>query len=153
MMTIEEKLRDLGIELPEPAAPLGSYVPALTTGNLVFISGILPMLDGGLFRSGKVDSEVSLAEAQQCAKYTAINALAILKTQTGTLDRVRRCIKLTGYIASSSDFFEQPKVLNAASDLLSALFGQSGRHVRSAVGVNVLPLNAPVEIEFLFETT
>lgn len=152
-MTPEEKIRKLGIEIPRAPVPLGSYIPSLRTGNLIFLSGVLPLKDGKLYKSGKVGENLSLAEAQECAKIVVINALSALKTQTGTLDRVHRCVKVTGYIASAKNFFEQPQVMNAASDLLYSIFGESGRHVRSAIGASVLPLNAPIEIEFIFEVS
>jgi len=152
-MTPEEKIRELGIQIPRAPVPLGSYIPSLRTGNLIFLSGILPLKDGKLYKSGKVGENLSLAEAQECAKIAVINALSALKTQTGTLDRVHRCVKVTGYIASAKNFFEQPQVMNAASDLLYSIFGESGRHVRSAIGASVLPLNAPIEIEFIFEVS
>ena len=152
-MTPEEKIRELGIQIPRAPVPLGSYIPSLRTGNLIFLSGILPLKDGKLYKSGKVGENLSLAEAQECAKIAVINALSALKTQTGTLDRIHRCVKVTGYIASAKNFFEQPQVMNAASDLLYSIFGESGRHVRSAIGASVLPLNAPIEIEFIFEVS
>ena len=150
-MSPEEKLKELGIELPEAPAPLGSYVPVVRAGNLIFLSGILPMVRGDLLRRGRVGENISIDEAKEDVKTAAINALSILKAQIGSLNSVKRCIKITGYIASASDFTEQPKVLNAASDLMYDIFGEAGRHARAAVGVNVLPLNSPVEIEFIFE--
>ena len=152
-MTPEEKLIELGIELPQAPSPLGSYIPSLRTGTLIFLSGILPLKDGNLFKSGKVGEDVTISEAQECAKIAVINALSALRTQIGTLDKVQRCVKVTGYVASAKNFFEQPRVMNAASDLLYSIFGESGRHVRSAVGASVLPLNAPIEIEFIFEVS
>jgi len=150
-MSPEEKLRERGIELPKAPAPVGSYVPAVRAGNLVFLSGILPLIQGKLPRHGRVGEDTSLDEAREDAKTAAINALAVLKSYIGSLDKVKRCIKITGYVASAPDFTEQPKVLNAASDLMFEIFGEAGRHARAAVGVNVLPLNSPVEIEFIFE--
>jgi enamine deaminase RidA (YjgF/YER057c/UK114 family) len=150
-MSPEEKLRELGIELPKAPAPLGSYVPAVRAGNLVFLSGILPLIQGKLPRQGRVGEDISLDEAREDAKTAAINALSVLKSYIGSLDKVKRCIKITGYVASAPDFTEQPKVLNAASDLMFEIFGEAGRHARAAVGVNVLPLNSPVELEFIFE--
>jgi len=147
----EDKLRELGIELPEAPSPLGSYVPVIRTGNLVFLSGILPLVKGKLLRQGRLGESVSLDEAREDAKTAAINALSVLKSNIGSLDKVKSCVKITGYVASTHDFTEQPKVLNAASDLLFEVFGEAGRHVRAAVGVNVLPLNSPVELEFIFE--
>jgi enamine deaminase RidA (YjgF/YER057c/UK114 family) len=150
-MSPEDKLKELGIELPEAPTPLGSYIPVLRAGNLVFLSGMLPLRQGKLSRQGKVGKEISLDEAKEEAKTVTINALSILKAHLGSLDKVTRCVKITGYVASEPDFTEQPKVLNAASDLLFEIFGERGRHVRSAVGVNVLPLNSPLELEFIFE--
>ncbi len=152
-MSPEEKLKELGIELPEALAPLGSYIPFMRTGNLIFLSGILPMINGRLTRQGKVGKEVSLDEAREDARIITVNALSILRAYLGNLKKIKRCIKLTGYVASDPDFTEQPKVLNAASDLLYDIFGEKDRHVRSAIGVNVLPLNSPVEIEFIFEVS
>jgi len=150
-MLPEDKLKELGIELPEAPTPLGSYIPALRIGNLVFLSGILPLLQERLTRQGKVGKDISLDEAKEEARIATINALSVLKAHIGNLDKVTRCVKITGYVASEPDFTEQPKVLNAASDLLFEIFGDKGRHVRSAVGVNVLPLNSPLELEFIFE--
>ena len=150
-MTPEDKLKALGIVLPEAPSPLGSYVPVIRTGNLVFLSGILPFVDGKLLRQGKVGKDITIDDARVDAKRAVMNALAVLRSHIGSLNTVKRCIKITGYIASSPDFTEQPKVLNAASDLLHEIFGEAGRHARTAVGVTVLPLNAPIEIEFIFE--
>ena len=141
----------LGIVLPEAPSPLGSYVPVTRTGNLVFLSGILPLVEGKLLRQGKVGEDITIDDAREDAKRVVMNALAVLRSHIGSLNTVKRSIKITGYIASSPDFTEQPKVLNAASDLLHEIFGEAGRHARAAVGVTVLPLNAPVEIEFIFE--
>jgi len=150
-MSPEERLKKLGIELPEAPAPLGSYVPCVQTGNLIFLSGILPLREGKLTRTGRIGESISLREAQGEAKQIVINALSILKSQIGSLDKVRRCVKINGYVASAHDFTEQPKVLNAASDFLFEIFGEAGKHARAAVGVDVLPLNSPLEIEFIFE--
>ena len=150
-MSPEEKLKQLGIELPEAPSPLGSYIPIVRTGNLVFLSGILPLIKGRLLRQGRVGEDISLDEARDDARTAAINALSVLKANIGSLNKVKRCVKITGYVASAPDFTEQPKVLNAASDLMFEIFGEAGRHARAAIGVNVLPLNSPVEIEFIFE--
>lgn len=152
-MSPEEKLRELGLELPKAPAPLGAYIPAVRAGNLVFLSGILPLIQGKLPRQGRVGEDISLDEAREDAKTAAINALSVLKLYIGSLDKVKRCIKITGYVSSAPDFTEQPKVLNAASDLMFEIFGEAGRHARAAVGVNVLPLNSPVELEFIFEVS
>ncbi len=152
-MSPEDKLKELGIELSESPKPLGSYVPAVQIGNLVFLSGILPLRSGKLTKTGRVGESVSLDEARDNARTAAINALSVLKAHIGSLSGVKRCVKITGYVASAPDFTEQPNVLNAASDLLFEVFGEAGRHSRTAVGVNVLPLNSPVEIEFIFEVS
>lgn len=152
-MTPENRLKELGIELPKTPQPLGSYVPAVRSGNLIFLSGILPLAGGKLTRYGRVGAEITTAEAREDARRAVLNALAVLRSSTGSLNAVKRCIKITGYIASSPDFTEQPDVLNAASDLIHDIFGESGKHARAAVGVSVLPMNSPIEIEFIFETT
>jgi len=152
-MSPEDKLKELGIELSESPKPLGSYVPAVQIGNLVFLSGILPLRSGKLTKTGRVGESVSIDEARDDARTAAINALSALKAHIGILSRVKRCVKITGYVASAPNFTEQPNVLNAASDLLFEVFGEAGRHSRAAVGVNVLPLNSPVEIEFIFEVS
>lgn len=151
MSSPEAILKTLGIELPEVPKPLGSYVPALVSGNLLYLSGMLPLKEGGLMFSGKVGVEVEPEDARLCARRCAINALAVAKSQIGELSRIKRVIKVTGYVASEPDFTGQPGVINGASDLMAEVFGDAGRHVRAAVGVNVLPLDSPVEIEFLFE--
>jgi enamine deaminase RidA (YjgF/YER057c/UK114 family) len=149
-MSPEDKVKKSGIKLTEVPKPLGSYIPCVQTGRLLFLSGILPLKNGVLTRTGKVGESVSLDEAMEDARAATINALSILKAHVGSLNKIKRCIKITGYVASAPDFTEQPKVLNAASDLLFEIFGESGKHARAAVGVNVLPLNSPVEIEFIF---
>jgi enamine deaminase RidA (YjgF/YER057c/UK114 family) len=153
VITPEERLKQLGIELPAAPKPLGSYVPLVRTGNLVFLSGILPLVEGKLTREGRVGEKVTVDEAREAARTAAINALAILKSNLGTLNKIRRCVKITGYVSSAPDFTEQPKVLNAASDFMLEIFGEVGRHARAAVGANVLPLNSPVELEFIFEVS
>ncbi len=150
-MSPEEKLKELGITISDAPKPLGSYVPCVQTGNLLFLSGMLPLKDGKLIKTGKLGESVSIEEAQEDARQCVINALSVLKSHLGSLDKVKRCVKLNGYVASSPDFTEHPKVLNAASDLLFEIFGDAGRHARSAVGVYVLPLNSPIEIDFIFE--
>jgi enamine deaminase RidA (YjgF/YER057c/UK114 family) len=152
-MTPEEKLKELGIELSEAPPPLGSYLPVTKTGNLVYLSGMLPIVEGSLLRRGRVGEHITVEDAREDAKRAVMNALSVLRSYIGSLNAVKRCIKITGYIASSPDFTEQPKVLNAASDLLYEIFGEAGKHARAAVGVPVLPLNAPVEIEFIFEVS
>lgn len=150
-MTPEEKIRTLGIALPDMPRPLGSYVPFVKTGNLIYLSGMLPLKDGRLLKSGRLGDTVSVDEAALCTRTAAINALAVLKSAVGSLDIIKQCVKITGYIASAPDFIDQPRVLNGASDLMFDVFGEAGRHARAAVGVNILPLNSPVEVEFIFE--
>ena len=150
-MSPEERLKQLGIKLPELPKPLGSYVPFVRTGNLVFISGMLPLENGKLLYSGRVGEKVSLDEAVVAARRSAINALGVLRSAIGSLNSVKRCVKVTGFVASAQDFTDQPKVVNGASDLLFQVFGEAGLHARAAVGVHILPMNAPVEIEFIFE--
>lgn len=151
MITPEERLRELGIELPAAPSPLGAYVACVQTGDLLFLSGMLPLHDGKLLRTGKAGESISLAEAQEDARQAAINALSVLKTNIGSLNEIERCVKLNGYIASAPDFTDQPKVLNAASELMRDVFGEKGIHARAAVGVAVLPLNSPIEIDFIFQ--
>ncbi len=149
-MFIELRLKELGIELPEAPSPLGSYTPALKTGNLLFLSGILPLREGRLVAEGIVGKDVDIDSAKKAARQVVINALSIVKASVG-LEDISRCIRVNGYIASATDFHEQPAVLNAASDLLLEVFGDGMIHTRTAVGVAVLPMNAPVEMDFIFE--
>ena len=151
-MTPEEKLRTLGLELPPPPAPVGAYVPAVRSGNLLFVSGQLPMRGGELLVQGHVGGEVPLEEAQTCARQAALNALAIVAAEIGGLSNVRRIVRLTGHVASAPGFCDQAKVLNAASELLGKIFsGDAGRHSRAALGAAELPLGAPVELELIVE--
>jgi len=150
-MTIDNRLKELGIVLSETPKPLGSYSPCAQSENLLFLSGMLPLKDGKLIKTGKLGESVSIEEAQKCARHIVVNALSVIKSHLGSLDKIKRCIKLNGYVASAPDFTEQPKVLNAASDLLFEIFGEAGRHSRAAVGVNSLPLDSPLEIDFIFE--
>ncbi|GAB6184415.1 RidA family protein [Thermodesulfovibrio hydrogeniphilus] len=150
-MNIELKLKKLKIELPETPKPLASYIPILQIGNLVFLSGILPLRDGKLIKKGKVGQELNVEEAQKEARQCVINALSILKSYLGSLDRVKRCVKIAGYVASSANFTEQHLVMNGASEFLVEVFEEAGKHTRVAVGVNSLPMDASVEVEFIFE--
>ncbi len=144
----ESRLRDLGLELPQPAAPVAAYVPTVRTGSLVFVSGQGPW---GFEPLGKVGAEVTLEQAVEAARTTCLYGLAALKAEAGSLDAVSRVVKLTVFVASAPGFTAQPQVANGASELLVEVFGDAGRHSRSAVGVAELPLNIPVEIEFVFE--
>lgn len=151
MVSIEKRLEELGITLPEAPLPLASYVPVVPSGSLLFISGQLCLVNGELLYEGRVGKDVSLEQGYQAARMATINSLAIIKKELGSLDRVKRIVKVVGYVASDSDFYNQPKVINGASDLLVEVFGDQGRHARSAVGVHSLPLNTPIEIEIIVE--
>ena len=150
-MTPEERLADLGLAIPEVVAPVAAYVPAVRTGGYVYTSGQLPLRDGELMRIGKVGSEVSPEEAHECARQCALNALAAVRSEVGDLSAVTRVVKVVGFVASAPGFTGQPQVVNGASELLGQAFGDSGRHARSAVGVAVLPMDAPVEVELIVE--
>ncbi|PPF20531.1 LysR family transcriptional regulator [Rathayibacter sp. AY1A7] len=144
-----ERLAELGVELPAVAVPAGAYVPAVVHGGLVYIAGQIPFVDGALPLVGKVGDEVSPEQAKDLARTCALNALAAVADAIGSLDRVTRIVKLTGFVASASGFTGQPGVINGASELLGDVFGEPGRHARSAVGVAELPLGAPVEVELI----
>lgn len=150
-MTPEEKLAVLGLSVPEVAAPVAAYIPAVRSGNHVFTSGQLPMQSGQLMATGKVGGEVTQEEAVACARQCALNALAAVRAEVGELSAVKRVVKVVAYVASTPDFTGQPLVANGVSELLGEVFGESGRHARSAVGVPVLPLDAPVEVELVVE--
>ena len=150
-MNIEKHLSELGIILPEAPHPLAAYVPAARSGNLLFVSGQLCLVNGELSHKGRLGREISPAQGYEAARLAAINSLAIVKQELGSLDRVKRVVKVMGFVASEPDFYDQPKVVNGASELLAEVFGDQGRHARSAVGVNSLPLNTPVEIEVIVE--
>jgi enamine deaminase RidA (YjgF/YER057c/UK114 family) len=150
-MTPDENLARLGLTLPPAPAPVGSYVPAVRTGHLVFVSGQLPVRDGELLATGKVGTEVSLEEAQACARQAALNALAVAADAAGGLGAVARIVRLTGHVASSPGFTDQAKVMNAASDLVAEVFGEAGRHSRAALGAAELPLGSPLELEMIVE--
>lgn len=150
---VEAKLAELGLALPAVVPPLASYQPAVRSGVYVYTSGQLPMVDGKLPVTGKVGGEVTPDEAKELARTCALNALAAVKSVAGDLDRIARVVKVVGFVASASDFTGQPAVINGASELLGAVLGDKGVHARSAVGVAVLPLDAPVEIEVQVELT
>ena len=150
-MTIEQKLAELGLELPSVAAPAGAYVPAVISGNLVFTAGQIPLVDGVLMATGKVGNEISPEFAKEIAQRCALNALAAIKSVLGDLSRVKRVVKVVGFVASTPEFTGQPGVLNGASELFGKVFGDAGLHARSAVGVASLPLDAPVEVELIVE--
>lgn len=148
---IETRLAELGLTLPSVAAPVAAYVPAVISGSYVYTSGQLPFIDGKLTATGKVGAEISAEDAKSMAATSALNAIAALKSVIGDLDRVIRIVKVVGFVASDPSFTGQSGVINGASDLLGEVFGAGGTHARSAVGVAVLPLNSPVEVELVAE--
>ena len=151
-MLIDERLASLGIELPSVAAPVAAYVPAVRTGHYVWTSGQLPFVDGALPETGKVgEGLVSADDAAQYARLAALNALAAIKAEIGSLDRIVRVVKVVGFVASDPAFTGQPGVINGASQVIGDIFGEAGVHARSAVGVAVLPLDSPVEVELVVE--
>ncbi|ARH92448.1 MULTISPECIES: RidA family protein [Streptomyces] len=151
MSAVEEKVASLGLKLPEVVPPLATYQPAVRSGAYVYTSGQLPMVDGALPATGKVGADVTPERAQELAATCALNALAAVKSVIGDLDKIQRVVKVVGFVASAPDFTGQPGVLNGASELLGEILGDKGVHARSAVGVAVLPLDAPVEVEIQVE--
>jgi len=150
-MSLESKLSSLGITLPSVPGPFGAYLPAKRSGNLVFVAGQLPMKDGKLLASGQVPSRCSIETAKSAARQCVVNGLAAVKTVEPDLRRIAGVVRVGAFVSSDPTFTEQPKVANGASEFLLELFGDAGRHARAAVGVNTLPLDASVEVEFLFE--
>ncbi|TDC13264.1 RidA family protein [Streptomyces sp. 8K308] len=151
MSAVERRLAELGLELPPLVPPVAAYVPAVRTGPYVYTSGQVPLVNGALPAAGKVGAEVDPERAKELAGVCALNALAAVKSVVGDLDRVARVVKVLGFVASAPDFTGQPQVVNGASELLGEVFGERGQHARSAVGVAVLPLDAPVEVEIQVE--
>jgi len=148
---IEKRLDALNIILPSPPKPVGSYVAVVITGKLAFVSGQIPIKDGKVTYAGKVSKDLSVEDAQKAARLCTINALAHLKAELGSLDRISKIVRVSGFVNSPPEFTDQPKVINAASDLLFEIFGQNGQHARIAVGVSSLPLNSAVEIDLIAE--
>jgi enamine deaminase RidA (YjgF/YER057c/UK114 family) len=151
MPTPEERLQELGVSLPAPAVPVAAYVPCVRTGNLVYVSGQVPVVDGKPSHLGLLGGDVDLEDGRAAARTCAVNVLAALKAELGELSRVRRVVKVTGFVASTPGFTDHPKVINAASELFGDAFGDAGRHARAAVGVAALPLGVPVEVEAIVE--
>lgn len=151
MSTPETRLQELGLTVPEVVAPVAAYVPAVRTGSHVYTSGQLPMRDGALMLTGKVGGEVSPEQAYDAARQCVLNAIAAVRSEVGDLASVTRVVKLVVFVASTADFTGQPQVANGASELVGAVFGAAGEHARSAVGVAVLPLDSPVEVEMVVE--
>lgn len=150
-MTVTDRLAELGIDIPDVVPPVAAYVPAVVTGRYVYTSGQLPMRDGAMLAVGLVGADVDPDLAKECARQCAINALAAAQCVIGNLNRVTRVVKVVGFVASAAGFTGQPAVINGASELLLDVFGDAGRHARSAVGVAALPINAPVEVEIILE--
>ncbi|MDP4804786.1 MAG: RidA family protein [Candidatus Nanopelagicales bacterium] len=151
MSAVEDRLSELGLTLPEVAAPVAAYVPAVRTGNLIYTSGQLPMVNGALPETGTVGVNVTVDRANELASICALNAMAAIKALIGDLDKVQRVIKVVGFVNSAPDFINHPAVVNGASNVLLAAFGDAGTHARSAIGVASLPLDAPVEVELIVE--
>lgn len=150
-MTPEERLAELGEQVPEVQAPVAAYVPTVRSGSHVYVSGQIPRRDGQLMYTGKVGAEVTLEQAVECARQCALNAIGALRAEVGELSAVTRIVKVVGFVASDPGFTDQPQVINGASELLGVAFGDAGRHARSAVGVAALPLDVPVEVELIAE--
>ena len=148
---IEEKIKSIGIKLPNPPSPAGSYIPVVRSGNLLYVSGQIPMEDGKVAFTGKV-SDANIETAQKSARVCAINILAQLKKELGDLEKISKIVRLSGFVNSGPEFTQQPKVINAASDLFYEIFGECGKHSRIAVGVSSLPLNSMTEIDAIVET-
>ena len=151
MGKIDARLAELGISLPEVVRPVGAYVPAVRSGSYVYVSGQLPLVAGKLVFVGKVGAEVTPEQGKEAARVSGINALAALASVVGSLDKVKRIVKVTGFVASAPGFTAQPGVVNGASDLFKDIFGETGQHARSAIGVAELPLGVPVEVELIAE--
>ncbi len=150
-MRIEERLKELGLALPEPPTPVGAYLTARQSGDLLFLSGTTCYTAEGMLFTGRVGGEISLEQGYAAARQTMLNLLSVAKSVLGDLDRVQCVVKVNGYVNSAADFFRQPEVINGASDLLQDLFGENGKHARASIGVNVLPGNIPVEIEMILQ--
>ena len=149
-MSIETRATELGLEFPAPPKPLASYIPAVQVGALLFLSGVLPLRNGQLLVTGKIGLDLTVDQGREAARLAVLNALAIARSELGTLDRIERVVRMVGHVASGEGFVQQPAVINGASDLLVQLFGEAGRHARVAVGAAELPLNSPVELELIF---
>lgn len=150
-MDPEVRLKEMGIVLPRAPQPVANYVPAIRAGELLFTSGVLPMKEGRLAYEGKIGKDLKVEEGQEAARVALLNALAVVKQEAGNLERIVRIVRLTGYIASAPGFIQQSTVLNGASDLLVAIFGDVGRHTRAALGAAELPLNSPIELELIVQ--
>lgn len=152
-VSIDATLKLLGIELPAPPKPVASYLPAVLVGDLLYLSGMLPFRDGQVVITGKLGEGVTVERGSEAAKLALLNALAVMKHELGSLDRVQRIVRVVGHVASAAGFAQQPAVINGASDLLVQIFGESGRHARVALGAAELPLHAAIELELLVQVT
>ena len=150
-MSVVETLTKLGLTLPPPPKPLATYIPACQAGDLLFVSGVLPFRDGKLSVTGKLGHTLSIEQGYEAARLALLNALAIIQQETGSFERVKKIVRLTGHVASATGFAEQPAVINGASDLLVELFQERGRHARLALGAAELPLHAPIELELIVQ--
>ncbi len=150
-MSFDQRLAQLNIQLPSPPKPVATYVLAVQAGDLLFLSGMIPFRDGKLVLAGKVGRDLTVDQGVEAARVALLNALAVIRHELGTLDRVRQVVRLVGYVASAEGFVQQPAVMNGASDLLVAIFGEKGKHARVALGAAELPLNAPVELEMILQ--
>ena len=151
--SFDAQLAALGLVLPVPPKPVATYIPVVRTGDLLFLSGMIPLRDGTLIMAGKLGQEISLEQGYEAAKICLLNALAVIRQELGTLDRVKQVVRMVGYVASTEEFIQHPAVINGASDLLVKIFGDVGRHARVAIGAPSLPLNAPVEIELIIQVS
>ncbi|MDP4116724.1 MAG: RidA family protein [Bacteroidota bacterium] len=147
----EEKIKELGFELPEAPKPLASYVPVIKSGNIVYTAGQLPLVKGEIKFPGKLGKEVSDADGKKAAEYSCLNCLSVIKSAAGSLENIKQILKVTVFVNCTAEYTNQPEIANGASDLLVKVFGEKGKHARSAVGVNQLPKGAPVEIEIIAE--
>lgn len=150
-MSYETRLTELGIQLPSPPQPVATYIPAVQAGDLLFLSGVIPFRDGKLALVGKLGTDLTVEQGYEAARIALLNALAIVRKELGTLDRVKKVVRMVGHVASADGFVQQPAVVNGASDLLVKIFDEVGRHARVAVGAAELPLNAPVELEIILQ--
>lgn len=150
-MSFEKRLIDLDIALPAPPRPVATYIPAVLAGDLLFLSGVIPFREGKLALEGKLGRDLTVEQGYEAARIALLNGLAIVRSELGTLDRIRKVVRLVGHVASAEGFVQQPAVINGASDLLVKIFDEAGRHARVAVGAAELPLNAPVELELILQ--
>lgn len=149
-MSPEDILKGLGYELPPMPAPLGAYVFFVEHGGLIFLSGLLPIKDGRLLYEGRIGRDLDIDQAKECAVQIVLNCLSIIKTNIGSLERIQRCLRINGYLQTTEDFKDHPLILNATSELIQKVFGEKGRHTRIAIGAYTLPMNSPVEMDFIF---